>query len=68
MEVVKYTNGMKLYRYNTYQQEVNLPYSVSATKQVEKYYVFKNGNYHLQVDETNYKTVFGFFGINVRLE
>lgn len=68
MEVVKYTNGMKLYRYMTYEQEVNLPYSASATKAVEKYYVFKNGNYHLQIDAKNYKTVFAFFGINATLE
>lgn len=68
MEVLKYTNGMKLYRYTTYGQEVNFPYHVSSTKKVEKYYVFRNGNYHLQIDEANYKTVFAFFGIKARLE
>lgn len=67
MEIIKYSNGMKLYRYNTYQQEVNLPYSASSIQPVEKYYVFKNGDYHLQLDEKNYKTVFAFFGINATL-
>lgn len=68
MEIIKYTNGMKLYKYRTYEQEVNFPYSVSAPKLVEKYYVYKNGNYHLQIDKANYRTVFAFFGINVSLE
>lgn len=68
MEIIKYTNGMKLYRYVTFDQDVNLPYSATGTRQVEKYYVFKNGNYHLQLDESNYKTVFAFFGLNVRFD
>lgn len=63
MEILKYTNGMKLYRYSTMEQEVNYPYVIGSTKPVDKFYVFKNGNYHLQIDESNYQTVFGFFGI-----
>jgi hypothetical protein len=63
MEILKYSNGMKLYRYSCFEQEVNLPFSVGSTQQVDKFFVFKNGNYHLQVDEANYQTVFGFFGI-----
>lgn len=68
MELLKYTNGMKLYRYTTYEQEVNLPYSVGSTKPIGKFYVFKNGNYHLQIDEANYQTVFTFFGLKVKFE
>lgn len=67
MEVLKYTNGMKLYRYHTYQDDVKSPYAIGATKPVDKFYVFKNGNYHLQIDEANYKTVFAFFGITPKM-
>jgi hypothetical protein len=68
MEILKYTNGMKLYRYSTYEQEANLPLSIGSTRQVYKFFVYKNGNYHLQIDEANYKTVFAFFGINAKME
>lgn len=68
MEILKYTNGMKLYRYTTFEQDGNLPLSLGATREVNKFYVYKNGNYHLQIDEANYKTVFAFFGINPKME
>ena len=68
MEILKYSNGMKLYRYTAYEQDVNLPFSAGETREVNKFYVYKNGNYHLQVDEANYKTVFAFFGINPKME
>jgi hypothetical protein len=63
MEIIKYTNGMKLYRYHTYESENKSPYTLGTTKEVDKFYVYKNGNYHLQLDDANYKTVFAFFGI-----
>lgn len=68
MEFLKYTNGMKLYRYRTYEESFNPPVELKSMQPVEKYYVFKNGNYHLQIDKANYKTVFAFFGINATLE
>ncbi|NJK96807.1 MAG: hypothetical protein HC905_19500 [Bacteroidales bacterium] len=58
---------MKLYRYHTYQDDTSSPYGVGTSKPVDKFYVFKNGNYHLQINETNYKTVFGFFGIDAKM-
>lgn len=64
MEVLKYTNGMKLYRYIAFEDDVNHPLAIGSSRLIEKYYVFKNGNYHLQIDQANYKTVFAFFGIN----
>lgn len=63
MEILKYTNGMKLYRYHTFESESKSPYTLGSSKEVDKFYVFKNGSYHLQLDDANYKTVFSFFGI-----
>jgi hypothetical protein len=63
MEVLKYTNGMKLYRYHNYLDGYNFMYSTNSATPVNEYYVFKNGNYHLQLDANNYQTVFNFFGI-----
>lgn len=66
MEIIKYKNGMKLYRYNSY-SSFRPGFSADDPQPVEQYYVFKNGSYHLQLDKVNYKTVFDFFGIDAKL-
>lgn len=65
-ELVAYKSGLKLFKYDCYLGKMQMkcasnPCDAPACDLV----VFKNGQYHLEVTETNYKTVFGFFGLKL---
>lgn len=55
MEFITTRSGLNLYRYTCYDNKENI-YS---------YYVFKEGKFHLRIDQKNAETTLPFFGINV---
>lgn len=68
MEFIKYKNGLKLYKYTTYEEGGDLATGVYYPLQkVERFYIYRDGNYHLQIDEKNYKNVFQFFDLKVKM-
>jgi hypothetical protein len=54
MECISVRNDLKLYRYNDY----------DGVKATSHYFVFRDGVFHLKVDNKNAATIFPFFGIN----
>ncbi len=55
MELIKVKSGLNLYRYTGF----------DGRNQKYEYFIFKNGEFHLRIDQQNAKTVLPFFGIKV---
>jgi len=55
MEYITSRGGLNLYRYCCYEQK-DAKY---------EYYIFKDGKFHLRIDQKNAKTALPFFGIKV---
>lgn len=66
MEYITSRDGLRLYRYTGYTEDVN-PVTNTFRKAHERfgYFVFKDGKFYLRLDEKNAATAFPFFGINV---
>ena len=54
MEYITCRSGLRLYRYECYEANNTRCY----------YFIFKDGNYYLQINQRNALTVLPFFGIN----
>jgi hypothetical protein len=55
MEYITTRSGLNLYRYTSY----------DSKEPGYDFYVFKEGKFHLRIDQKNAKTTLPFFGINV---
>jgi hypothetical protein len=68
MELIAYKMGHKLYKYTCMDGDMNI---ASVNNPAEtcccRLYVFRNGEFHLELDETNYSTVLGFFGKTIKM-
>jgi hypothetical protein len=66
MEYLTTRDGLKLYRYTCYAEDVD-PATNTYRKAHEQYgyFVFKDGKFYLRIDAKNAASAFPFFGINV---
>lgn len=65
MELVCMRNGLKLFKCDAYTGIKNLGASFNDEKEHEvRYFVYKDGELHLRVDEKNAPNVFDFFHVN----
>jgi hypothetical protein len=67
MELIAYKNGLKLYKYNCRMGCMKMKAASDPCEGLScKLLVFRNGEYHLELDDHNYKTVLNYFGITVK--
>ncbi len=67
MEYITSKDGLRLYRYNCFNKRCDPVNGVIVNTYPEDvYYVFKDGNFYLRIDETNAVSALPFFGIEIR--
>jgi hypothetical protein len=66
MEYLTSRDGLKLYRYTSYSEDIDLPTNTyRKAHEHYGYFVFKDGKFYLRIDEKNASAAFPFFGIDV---